>query len=258
MKSERERSNIMERQLPVNQKSGISYRMSLMTFLVVVSFIVFTGCSTMVGADFVKPTALNDKTNALDLQKESVALLTVKTSNMYKPGYQPDMWGIYVLTNDGKEKKETYRFGDKLGRLEPYKADKEFNEYLVSISLPAGKYKLSRINGTGGVFPVRGNFVIPIFADFDLPSNKIVYLGRIEATLRERKNDDELRAGSVVPLIDQAATGFYSGTFDVNIFDNHDKDVALFKQTYPLLNNFTIEEAILPPWRKPTAEEMKN
>jgi hypothetical protein len=240
------------------KKSGISYMMSPMTFLIVMSFLILTGCATMEGADFVKPMTLNDDTNALDLKKKSVALLTVKTSNQYKPGYQPDMWGIYVLTNDGKEKKEIYRFGDKLGRLTPYKADKEFNEYLVGISLAAGKYKLGRINGTGGVFPIRGGFAIPVFADFDLPPNKIVYLGRIEATLRERKKDDELRAGPVLPLLDQAATGFYSGTFYINVYDNYDKDVSLFKQKYPLLNNFTIEKAVLPPWRKPTAEEMKN
>ncbi len=249
----------MKRQSAVDQKGGARYMKSLLTFLIVMIFLVLTGCATMTGADFVKPIALNDKTNALDLQKESVALLTLKTSNQYKPGYQPDVWGIYVLTNDGKEKKEIYRFGPKVYSLTPYdKVKKEFNEYLVSISLPAGKYKLRHINGTGGVVPVRGNFVIPVYSDFDLAPNKVIYLGRIEATLRERKSDDELRAGLAMPLIDQAASGFYSGTFDINIYDNYEKDVSLFKKEYPILNSFTIEKLVLSPWKKPTEEELKN
>ena len=233
------------------QKEISGFRFTQMLFMFVMVMAMY-GCAMLTP----KPMALTDESNALDLQKESVAILTVWTSNQYKPGYQPDISRIIVFNQDGKEKNE-YIFGDKVGVLVPYdKDEKKFNEYLVSIALPAGKYKLGRIFGFGGAFPIRGNFSIPVFSDFELAPNKIVYLGRIEATLRERKSDSELRAGSVIPLIDQATTGFYSGTFDISIYDNYDKDISLFKQKYPLLNNFTVEKAVLPPWRQPTEEEM--
>ncbi len=96
-----------------------------------------------------------------------------------------------------------------------------------------------------------------MYTPIELKPNKIVYLGRIEAVIRERKNDGELRAGPVVPLLDQAVTGFAGGTFDINVYDNYDKDIALFKQIYPLLNKYTVEKAVLPQWKKPTEEEMK-
>lgn len=249
----------MEGQLAVNQKSDVSHVMSLTTCLIVMSILLLSGCATMMGVDFAKPIALNDETKALDIQKESVALLTVRTSNQYKPGYQPYVWGVLVVTNNGSVKKETYRFGDRIGRLErSEEVERQYNEYLISFSLPAGKYKLRYIDGTGGVFPVQGRFAIPVFADFDLTPNKIVYLGKIEATLRERKNNEELRSGSVFPLIDQAATGFYSGTFDINIYDNYEKDVSLFKEKYLVLNGFTIEKTVLAPWKQPTKDELKN
>ncbi|HUL01267.1 MAG TPA: hypothetical protein VLX29_10505 [Nitrospirota bacterium] len=221
---------------------------------VFVMFIVVHGCALPT----MKPIALTPKTNALNLQKESVALLTVRTSNQYKPDYQPYVWRVVVVTNDGRVKKTNYRFGDLVGGLERFEEIKgQFNEYLISLSLPAGNYKLTFIKGTGSV-TARGNFDIPVFADFELPPNKIVYLGRIEATLRERKSSSELRGGPEGPLLDQLFTGFYAGTFDIVIYDNYDKDISLFKQKYVLLNNFTIEKAILPPWKQPSEDELKN
>ncbi len=214
----------------------------------ILAAILLGGCAT------VKPMALNDETEVLDLSKESVALFTVKTSNRYKPSYQPHVSSVIVWTNDNREKTEKYGFQVK----EPHdKVENQYDEYLASISLAPGKYKLREIFGTSGTFPVRGFFGVPMYTPIELKPNKIVYLGRIEAVIRERKNDGELRAGPVVPLLDQAVTGFAGGTFDINVYDNYDKDIALFKQIYPLLNKYTVEKAVLPQWKKPTEEEMK-
>lgn len=218
-----------------------------------------TGCAS----EIRKPLPLTRETSALDLQKESIALFTIKTSNQYKADYQPYVANFSVRTNDGKEKQETHLFLGGVGLTakppKPYsKVEKQFNDYLLSMSLPAGKYKLSYIGGWSHSGIIRGYFAIPVFADFELAPNKIVYLGRIEAMLRERKNDGELRGGSVFPLIDQAATGFSSGTFDINIYDNYEKDVSLFKDWYPVLDRLTIEKAVLLPWKQPTEEELKD
>ena len=68
---------------------------------------------------------------------------------------------------------------------------------------------------------------------------------------RKRQDDNELRAGPVIPLIDQAVAGFSGGTFEVKIFDNYDDDMAVFRQKHPALGHFTVERAVLPPWTKP-------
>ena len=83
----------------------------------------------------------------------------------------------------------------------------EFNEYLVSLWLPPGKYVLRELLGSAGFFPIRGMFGAPVFTRFEMTPGTVVYFGRIEATIRQRTSDDQLRAGSLIPLIDPAVTG---------------------------------------------------
>src|SRR6266568_2596132 len=49
---------------------------------------------------------------------------------------------------------------------------------------------------------------------FEVKPAQVVYLGRVEAVRRERKDDGELRAGFVIPLIGQAVAGYSGGTFE--------------------------------------------
>jgi hypothetical protein len=67
-----------------------------------------------------------------------------------------------------------------------------------------------------GIFPFHGFFFAPLHEDLDVEPNSVVYLGQVDATAVERK-DGELRAGPVIPLIDQAATGFSGGTWDISV-----------------------------------------
>jgi len=91
----------------------------------------------------------------------------------------------------------------------------------------------------------------------DIIPNKISYLGHLDVVLRERKNDNEIRAGSVIPLIDQATSGFSTGTFDVVIEDRFDEDMKAFISEYPALQNVIIEKAILPQWIRPENKNVK-
>ena len=52
------------------------------------------------------------------------------------------------------------------------------------------------------------------------------YLGRAEAVNRERRSDQELRAGSLFPVIDQRIAGFANGTFDLVVRDAQAEDFA--------------------------------
>ncbi len=43
----------------------------------------------------------------------------------------------------------------------------------------------------------------------------------------------------------------------MQVLDNYDEDLAAFRQKYPALERFTVERAVLPPWTKPSEEDMK-
>ncbi len=188
--------------------------------------------------------ALSEKTGALDIAQESVALMTLKMSNQYKPGFQPYVSYVAVHTIGGGP-----RYSFKAGR--PYlEAKREFNAYLISMRLPAGNYRLVAIVGWGGshkAYASLGNFCLAVNRTFKIEPNTVVYLARVEAVNRKRRNPREPRAGAVIPLIDQALSGFGGGTFDVKIYNNYDKDLALFKQEYPVIGSYDVKKTLFSP-----------
>lgn len=201
-------------------------------FIISIIAIIFlcVGCATM---------ALSPGMKTLDLTQKSFALMTIKVSNKFKPDYQPELSLFFV-----REVNSTFSKSFNLGT--PHKqVTKEYNEYLVSMNLIPGKYMLEYITGSGEGFLVSGSCEIHINKNFELEPNQVVYLGHIEAVNRERKNDSEKRAGPLLPLVDQQATGFYKGTFDITFSDSYDDDVAFFKMKYPVLGNYTIENKSL-------------
>jgi hypothetical protein len=208
---------------------------------------LLTGCAT------TKPMGLSEALGGLAESKEAVAVFSLRTVNQHKPGYQPKVSHVFVW-EDGKEKREKYSFTVD----DPYRQGKdEFNEYLVSLRLPPGKYMLREFFGSAGTFPIRGMFGAPIYTRFELTPGTIVYFGHIEATIRQRTSDDQLRAGSLIPLIDQAVTGLSGGTFEIQISDNYENDLVAFRERYPGLVGASIERAILPPWSSPSEDAMK-
>ncbi len=221
---------------------GFNYLLVLCVFV-----FMMVGCATM------KPPALSSETNSIDVSKESIALLTVKISNQYKPSYQPDVKNVFIWSNGkGDKKKFSFSVDGKLNEVK-----NSYNEYLISFQLPPGEYKMRAILARSGFFPVIGTFVVPIYSPFILEPNKIIYLGHIEATVKERKDDKLLRAGPVIPLIDQAATGASGGTFDVTITDLFQDDIKLFQQKYPYLSQYNVDNRTLPNWTQPSKEDMQ-
>jgi len=208
---------------------------------------MFVGCAT------VRPSALNQNVKAIDISQESIAIFTVKVANKYKPSYQPKVMYVFVWQND-KEGNKKYSF--KVDG-EYRKIENEYNEYIISFQLPPGKYKLRELFAQSGIFPVRGTFSIPIYSTFEIEANKIIYLGHIEAYVKKRTRDDELRAGLVIPLIDQAVVGASGGTFVIEINDLFKNDIELFKIKYHYLSDYNIENRTLSPWKKPSKEDMQ-
>jgi hypothetical protein len=187
------------------------------------------------------------------LAKESIALLTVKIANKYKTSYQPNIKHVIVCSNGEKDReKYSFKVGEKYNEV-----GNSYNEYLISFQLPAGTYKLRELFAQSGKFPVIGSFAVPVYSSFSIAHNKIIYLGHLEANIKERTDNKELRAGSVIPLIDQAVTGASGGTFVVTITDLFEDDIKLFQKEYPYFKQYQVDNLTLPQWTQPTEEEMK-
>jgi len=196
------------------------------------------GVLSMTGCASTQHMALSEKTKTLDLSEDSVALITVKIANEYKPGFQPTACFVNIKETK-KGKARTFIVGKP-----NHSVKKQFNDYLVSMKCVPGEYKFQNISGGSSHFPIYGSFVIPVSNSFDIPPGKVVYLGRLEAANRKRAGN-EPRAGSVIPLIDQGVSGFSGGTWHIKMYDNYEEDIAAFKQKYPLLGNYTVEKIVL-------------
>jgi hypothetical protein len=164
-----------------------SPRVAVATIVLAASLLV--GCATM------KPMGFSEPIASLPQSRDAVAFFSVRTANQNKTGYQPNVGHVFVW-EDGKDKREKYSF-----KVEgPYRQGKdEFNEYLISLRLPAERYMLRELFGTAGVFPIRGTFGAPVYMPEGERDRLERYLGRIDATIRARRSDDELRAGPLVP-----------------------------------------------------------
>jgi hypothetical protein len=123
-------------------------------------------------------------------------------------------------------------------------------EFLGSLALPAGEYYLTQISGstdTGlvAILPVRGKFDPHFEKKFRVQAGETVYLGHWVMRLVKKTSSAEERAGPILPLVDQSATGMSDGTFKLEIQDEYAADVALFRQKYPSLVTTEITKRLL-------------
>lgn len=206
--------------------------LSIVCVVCIFSITSFCGCTS------VNPMALETKSGALQLTSKSAGLFTLRTSNQYKPGYQPSVNFIEVIPQ-GNGKAVTFRVS------KPHRHEKnQFFEYLISVDLPPGTYKVGYVAGQSNKFLIYGSFRFSIEASFELPPNAVVYLGHVNMVNR-KGNKGEKKSGSIFPLIDQAASGYSGGTFDISISDRSDTDILLFEKTYPQLGKYIIMKSIM-------------
>lgn len=206
--------------------------LSIVCIVCIFSITSFCGCASM------NPMALETKSGALQLTSKSIGLFTLRTSNQYKPSYQPSVNSIEVIPQ-GNGKAVTFRVS------KPHRHGKnQFFEYLISVDLPPGTYKVGYVAGQSNKIFVIGSFRFSVDASFNLSPDTVVYLGHVNMVNRKRK-EGERRSGSVFPLIDQAASGYSGGTFDISVSDRSDTDILLFEQTYPQLGKYIIMKSIM-------------
>jgi len=199
--------------------------------------------------------ALTKGKSDIDLTKKSIALLSVRISNQYKPSRQLELQNVIICPQS-----ETTCKHDLPSHYEnpykPYKKEKNhFNEYLLSYKLESDTYNIDGLFTTYRIPTLTAGFG---FAKLNLKTeikpNSISYLGHLDIVLREKKSDAEISAGGNVPYIDQSIAGFSSGTFDVVVEDKFDEDMKSFISEYPVLQKVKVEKSILPQWIRPEKE----
>jgi hypothetical protein len=208
---------------------------------------------TLVGCATVKEAPISSTTTSVDTSKESIAFMTVKVSNQKNTSYQPNLNNVFVWE---KKEKDVQKHSFKV--IKPINtAPNQYNEYVVSFNVAPGEYVIRSLFGRSGIFPFIGNFLIPFYKQVSIPSNKVVYLGHVDATIVDRTSDNQLRAGPVIPLIDQAIVGASGGTFKIDIQDHFEADTAYIKEKFPAFKSINIENMLLSPWVQPSAKEMQ-
>ena len=212
----------------------------------------FIACSVFVMFGCGHNMALTKGQSDINITKNSIALLSVKISNQVKPKYQLDIVGALICPVSERCGHGTVKYYHKTNSS--YRINFEenrFTEYLLSYELESGAYNFHSIAGVYDHFPITGGGPVPLNFEIMIEPNSIIYLGHLDIVMRAKKNDSEISAGSVVPLIDQALVGASSGTYDVIVEDKYDEDIKLFRAEYPALQKAKIEKAILPKWIRP-------
>ncbi len=200
-------------------------------------FIVMAGLIllvlTMFGCASVRHVNTTDET--LDLSKDSVLLLKLTTNNTINKIFKPRITRLNlrnITTN------KTYKVNFPYSGIDIGQDDKV--QHWLSVYLPPGYYKIERISGIGSAILMSGEFDFPTTLNFNLPAHSVSYAGTIYMTLRDLKPDiGEQRAGSIFPLIDQTASGFGKGTFDIKIKSEKD-DLKQFRLRKTALANADI------------------
>ncbi len=176
-------------------------------------------------------------------RNDAIGILTIETHNDLK-NYAPRPRTVTVKSVVQNNKKSVFTFQFD----EP---DKELGERGIlitgSVELPAGEYFVTELAGTAGVFPLVGRFAFNPDWRFTLRAGEFAYLGRVTARLVEKTSQSQERAGPILPLIDQAATGFSYGTFQIDVQDRFTDDIPPVVKEHPFLEGKTIRVELLKP-----------
>ena len=200
----------------------------------------------------VNKMALTKGQSDIDLTKKSIALLSVRISNQYKPSRQLELLSVFICPQSESNCKHDLP-SNPGSPYKPYKREKNsFNEYLLSYELESGTFNIDGFYTTYRIPTLISGFG---FAKLNLITeikpNSISYLGHLDIILREKKSKVEMMAGGAIPYIDQSIAGFSSGTFDVVVEDKFDEDMKSFISEYPALQKVKVEKSILPQWIRP-------
>ena len=217
--------------------------------LVLIAFALFlTGCANTI------KMPMRDDGDQISTSGKPVYLMSVTMGNICRDRFQPSLDVVQVVREDGSAKQEVVKFAmDSKGTYE-FEDSKLPPKYLVRLELDVGRYTIRGMNGSGRAFPINFSVYAPLQAPLTSASAGVFYIGAVSATIRERQGN-EFRAGQVIPLIDQAVACASTGTFDIDISDKYDEDVALFRKVFPALLSTRVQKSVLPPFDRAKAQK---
>lgn len=215
-------------------------------FLAVGVVAMFSGCVN------IQTMALQKGQGAISTTTKSVVLMAIEVSRADESRYQPVPAIVWItdLNWGARESSQRFQLNRKTGTTEI----EGRTEYLASLALSPGRYHFEGISGIAAAFPFIGQFFVPVVADFEVKPDRVSYLGHLKAIMRPRR-EGEFRAGSMVPLIDQSATGMVSHSWDIVIDDQSVADLASFRKHVPALESLEIHVEPLPPWDRAAAQQ---
>jgi hypothetical protein len=198
--------------------------------------------------------AFQDEREQAAEKQNPVFLMTVTLKNIYKTSFQPRLLVLHVEKPEAKEAADKLNFVmDEKGKSETDSVDSG-NHYLLRFELNPEKYEIRGLTSRARNFLLVGHFFTPMHSPLEAKEPGVFYLGHVNATVRERQGN-EFKAGSTIPLIDQAAAGASGGTFDVEITDEWSTDEAAFLSKFPALTGVTIQKTILPAFDQAKAQQ---
>ena len=215
-------------------------------FLLIVTLAL--GC---VSTNRIRPMALNASTDYSSLGTNSIALFTIKSSNVYRERFQPRVRLVNIKKSTGTNvlsfavdasdaKSFTRNFKSIL-----LPSEKSY-EYLVSVNVPPGEYLIENMTGISfgmsGLQTYQQAFDAPINAQFTVPANAVTYIGHLDVINRERKKGEP---GKNLGFLERDDGGFIQGVFEATISDMSESDLPLFIQNYPSLQNIQIRTVIM-------------
>lgn len=205
---------------------------------------LLSGCAS------VHQMSITKETKELDLKDKALLLMSLELKHDYKPDYQPNVTVVHIETPNAESKAERHNFvPDADGTVQIGGT----NRYLLRMELDPGKYVLRGATAMYHSLFLFGSCMMPIHANFEAKPNTVTYLGRARGVTRAR-GEGEFRAGSLIPLIDQAVTGFSKSTFDVVLSNQYEEDLKAFRTIFPALSDSTIRIDILPPFDRVRAQ----
>ena len=216
----------------------------LISLLVLSASSIFAGCASVPYMPLAENQPIVDSSKPL-------FLMSVVLKNEYKERWQPRVLNV-ILEKDGEAGKPqvvVFRM-DASGTVTPESGS---STYLVRFPAEPVPHTIRGFNSMASAFPIHGFYFVPLHASLAKAEGGVYYLGSVKAVIRERK-DGEFRAGPLIPLIDQAFAGASGGTFDIEIADAYEADIALFRKTFAALKDVEIKKAVLPKWDRAKAQ----
>lgn len=209
--------------------------------------------AALAGCAATQQMPLQTPAEKLDASK-STFLMSITLDNTCRDRFVPWLRTVQVVSGpvDSKEKPLLFKM-DSTG-VHYYDDKNKPPKFLVRLQLDPGTYTLRGADSNVRAFPIVGTFFTPLHSPLKVGGAGVYYLGSVHANVRERKGD-EFKAGPSIPLVDQGVACASTGTFDVNVTDAYDADMALFNKTFPQLGGVRVQKAIVPAFDRAVAQK---